>query len=139
MKRRRSQWLWALTLWFAILGAGATWRAQALWSERVLLYALGSSLSPAALTLYVAVFVLSGVGALVAATGLWFRQDWARYAALVSVATYLSASQTYTWIYVQAGLSWERRWVTLAGALLAVTFSIVALTWRRSTTRLGLG
>ena len=138
MKRGRSGWLWVAALWFATLGVSALWRALALWDERTLLFALGSSLTPPALTAYVVLFCASGTAMVVAAAGLWFWRDWARHVGRISVTAYLLAAQTYTWGYVRSGLTWERRWVALGGAVLALTLSIGALTWRRARGWLGL-
>ncbi|MBN1640606.1 MAG: hypothetical protein JXA09_05160 [Anaerolineae bacterium] len=139
MRRRRSQWLWIAVGWFAILGVSAAWRGLALWGERALLYELGSSLSPLALTVYAAIFVGCGLGLVVAAAGLWFRRDWSRHVAWACLAGYLAASQSYTWLYVRSGLTWERRWVALTGAVLALAVSVVAMTCSRPRAWLGLG
>ena len=138
MITRRTVWLWAFVLWTLVLGIISTWRGLALWRERALLFELGSSLSPAVLALFASLGVLCGLALIAAAVGLWRRREWARQMARAALPIYWVAVQAYVWFSARAGLTYERRWVLLVGAVLAAALGIAALTWRRSQRWLGL-
>ncbi len=139
MSAHRSTWLWALVLWVLGLGVMAAWRGIVLWQERVMLFELGSSLSPASVALFVALFVICGCGLIVSALGLLWQHDWARHSARAGILLQAVTSQAYTWLFVRSGLMLERRWVALAGSVLVVGLGVGALTWHRSRTWIGLG
>ncbi len=138
IQKRRPLWLWAFSLWVAALGAIGLWRGVILWQERRLLFELGSALSPAALTGFVLVSILCGSGLLASGVGLWLRRAWAQWSARICIPLYVVAFQGYTWLTVRSGLMWERRWVSLTGALVALIVGVGALTWHRSRAWLGL-
>jgi hypothetical protein len=132
MKGHRPLVLWMFALWTLGLGIIGVWRSVVLWRERAILYERGSSLSPAMLTLFVALFGLCGLGLVASAVGLWLRHDWARHVARASIPAYAALAQAYTWLFTQSGLMRERRWVSLVGAILGIGIGIGALTWVRS-------
>jgi hypothetical protein len=139
MRMRRSVLLWAFAVSVLGLGIASGWRGIVLWRERALLYTLGSSLTPVALTVYVTLFLLCGVGLAVAALGLWWRRNGARWVAQACILLYAVTSQVYSWRYVRSGLMLERRWVSLAGTVFLAGLGVGALTWYRSRKWLGLG
>lgn len=138
MKARRPFWLWVLAL--SVLGVGivSEWRGIVLWGERDVLFERGSSLSPTALTTFAFAYGLGGLCLVASAVGLWWRRDWARQVARVCLPAYLVAAQAYLWLFVRTGLLWERRWVSLASAILGAGIGVGALTWSRSRQWLGL-
>jgi hypothetical protein len=138
MKARRPVWLWMFSLWALGLGIIGVWRGIVLWGERRVLYERESSLSPAALTLFVALFGLCGLCLIASAVGMWLRRNWARHMARIWVPAYLIVAQAYVWRFVRSGLMWKRRWVSSAGAILGIGIWIGALTWARSRKWLGL-
>jgi hypothetical protein len=138
MKARRPIWLWMFSLWALGLGIIGMWRGIVLWGERRILYERGSSLSPAALSLFVALFGLCGLCLVASAVGLWLRHDWARRMARICIPTYLVVAQVYVWRFVRSGLMWERRWASSVGAILGIGIGIGGLTWARSKKWLGL-
>jgi hypothetical protein len=120
------------------LGVIGIWRGLVLWDARALLVDLGSTLSPPALALFVFAFVLCGLGLGAAALGLWRRREWGRLVARALVVCYAVIVQVYTWLFVQSGLQWERRWVSLVLATGTIGLAIGTLTWHRSRRWLGL-
>ena len=120
------------------MGIVSGWRGFVLWGERQVLFERGSSLSPPALTVFTLIYTLCGVGLVAAAAGLWWRRSWARQVARGCLVAYLVTAQAYLWLWVRTGLMWERRWVSLASAILGVGLGVGALTWPRSRQWLGL-
>ena len=138
VRTRRPFWLWVFALWLLGLGIASIWRSLILWRVRSLLTELEGRLSPAGLGLFVSLFVVCGLGLVVSAMALWWRPDWARRYAQVFVGCYMIGVQAYVWLAVQSGLLWERRWVSLALAVLGLAIGIGALSWRVSRRWLGL-
>jgi hypothetical protein len=120
------------------MGIVSGWRGLVLWNERLVLFERGSSLSPLALAAFVLIYALCGVGLVVSAVGLWWRRNWARRGARIFLVAYLVFAQGYLWLFVRTGLMWERRWVSLASAVLGIGIVVGALTWPRSRQWLGL-
>jgi len=129
---------WGVILWLAGLGLFGIVRALALASAGALLAELGSRMAPAALRVVVALSVLSGIGLLVSAWGVFRRREWGRQAARVSVVVYFVVVQGYVWLFVRTGLLWARRWVLLALAAVGILAGVGGLTWHRSRRWLGL-
>ena len=132
VKRGHSFVARVLVLWVSGLGVINFWRGLVLWRERLLLFEVGSTLSPVTLTLFVTLFVLVGLALFVAAAGLWWRQRWAKRYASIVIPLYFVLIQGYTWLFVRTGLMWQRRWVSLGGSLLGIAVSVGALTWPKS-------
>ena len=139
MKRARSFGLHATVLWLLALALIGLWRGWGLWQERSLLAEVGSTLSPPALVAFVGLSALCGLGLGASAVGLWLQRRWGRPLALICIPPYFAIVQAYTWLFVQSGLMWARRWVSLILAVIAVGIGVGALTWRRSRKWLGLG
>jgi len=138
MKRRRPFWLWALALWMLALAVISASRGLVLWSKRSLLAELESVLSSPALAVFVALFVLCGLGLGTSALGLWWRRDWGRSSARACIPLYFVIIQAYTWLFARSGLMWERRRISLILAICAVVIGVGALSWHRSRRWLGL-
>ena len=139
MKTARSFWLQVFVLWLLGLALISLWRGWGLWKERALLAEVGSTLSPPALVAFVALSALCGMGLGASAVGLWLQRRWGRLLALICIPLYFATIQAYTWLFVQSGLMWARRWISLILAVVAVGLGVGALSWRRSRTWLGLG
>jgi hypothetical protein len=137
-RSKRPLLLWLSALWLLCLGAIDLWRSVTLWQTRLLLFELGSTLSPAAIALLTAGWAICGVSLAAAAVGLWLRQAWARHLARIAIIVHFCLVQVYTWVFVRTGLLWERRWSTLALGILAAALVLIALTWSRSRRWLGL-
>jgi hypothetical protein len=125
-------------LWLLALAAASLWRGLTLWRTRALLAELGSNLSPPWLVILVVLLMLVGVGLVLSAWGLWQRREWGRLWARAAIVLYVALVQSYTWLFVQSGLLWERRWVSLILALGTLVIGIGMLTWHRSRRWLGL-
>jgi hypothetical protein len=138
MKMHHSFWLWVFALWVLGLGIISGWRGLVLWQARALLAELGSTLSPAILVLSVVLFTLCALGLIASALGLWWRRKWGRRLARAFIPVYFTVIQSYTWLFVRAGLMWERRWISLILATLAVGIGVSALTWHKSRKWLNL-
>ena len=128
----------ALALWLLGLAAISVWRGTMLWDTRALLAEVGSKLSPPWLGAMVALSICCGAGLAASAIGLWVGSSWGRWLTLVFLSSYCLVTQTYTWLFVQSGLQWERRWVSLTLAISAAGFGAGALLWPRSKRWLGL-
>lgn len=137
-RSRRPLVLWLLVFWLLALAATALWRAATLWQTKDLLVALGSTLSTPTVTLFVALYALSGVALVACAGGLWSRKKWGRVSARAMIVLYMVLVQAYTWLFVRTGLLWERRWIALSATLGTVGIAVGILTWRRSREWLGL-
>ena len=138
LSTRRSALLWGLVLWLLTLAAISVWRGVVLWREAALLFELGSTLTQPALALLVSFSILCGAALTVSTVGLWWRRDWARQVARISIPLYFALVQTYTWVFVRSGLMWARRWAAMSLAILATGIGVGALSWRRSRQWLGL-
>lgn len=125
-------------LWLLGLGVINLGRGLVLWRERRLLFELGSTLSPFALTACAILFVWVGLALFVAAGGLWWRQKWAAGCASIAIPLYFGLIQAYTWLFVRTGLMWERRWVSLIGSLLGTAIGVGTLMWPKSREWLGI-
>jgi hypothetical protein len=135
---RRPLLLWASALWLLGLGAVDLWRSITLWQTRRLLAELGSSLSPLTSALLGLAWALCAAALIASAVGLWLRQEWARHTARAAIVAHFGLIQLYTWAFVRTGLLWERRWSTLALAILVAAVSVAALTWPKPRRWLGL-
>jgi hypothetical protein len=138
MKRRRPFWLWLFSLWVLGLGIANLSRGLVLWRERSLLVELGSSFSPLTLTLFVALWFVSGGGLAASAVGLWLRRAWARHVARIGILFSVLIFQVYLWLFVRSGLMMQRRSVLLIVGLVTLVVGLGALTWHRSRRWLGL-
>lgn len=138
MKEKRPVWLWALVLWMLALAAISVWRGLVWWRERALLAELGSTLSLPMWTLFAVLSMLCGGGLSISAVGLWWRREWARWSAQAFLPFHFVIIQTYTWLFVQTGLMWERRWVSLILSFVGVGVGVGALSWRKSRKWLSL-
>ena len=138
MKTTRSFGLQVFVLWLLALALIGLWRGWGLWQERSLLAEVGSKLSPPALVAFVGFSALCGMGLMGSAVGLWLQRRWGRLLALICIPPYFAIVQAYTWLFVQSGLMWARRSVSLILAVIAVGLGVGALTWRRSREWLGL-
>lgn len=135
---RRPIWLKLFVLWTLGLGIIGAWRGAVLWRERNLLFELGSTLSPLALTLFVALSLIVGAALIASALGLWLKKEWARQSARIAIPAHLILVQAYTWLWVRSGLMWERRWTALILAALGIMISVGTLTWKKTIKWLAL-
>ena len=138
VKARRPLLLRVLVLWLLGLAVISSWRGLTLWQQRTLLAELGSKLSPPALVVLVSLSALCGVGLIASAVGLWLRHRLAAVGARAVIVVYYAIVQAYSWLFLQSGLLWERRWVSLGLALGAIGLTYGALSWPRSRQWLGL-
>jgi hypothetical protein len=129
---------WILALWLLLLAVISAWRGLILWQTRALLAELGSKMSPPALAAFVALSSLCALGLGVSAAGLSLRRRWGWLPALAFIPFFFALRQGYTWLFMQTGLLWERRWVSLILALCAVGIGVGVLAWYRSRRWLGL-
>jgi len=117
-------------LWIATLGGMSAVRALVLWHTRALLAQLESSLTLSALAVYVALLLCCAVALLVSSMGIALRRRWGRIVGCASIVGYYVLAQGYVWFFVQSGLMWERRWVSLIVSVLATGLSVTTLSWR---------
>jgi hypothetical protein len=89
------------------------------------------------LALVVGMSIVCALGLGIGIVGLWRRRKWGWISALVFIPLYFAVVQAYTWLFVQSGLLWERRWVSLAVAILSVGVAVPALMGRASRRWLG--
>jgi hypothetical protein len=138
VKRRHSFAAQVFVLWVFALGVIDVWRGAVLWRERVLLFELGSTLSPFSLAFLVILFILTGLALIVAAASLWWQRKWAARYARIVIPLYFVLIQSYTWLFVRTGLMWQRRWVSLVLALLGISVGVGVLTWSKSRQWMGI-
>ena len=134
----RPFWLTLFVLWILGLGIISGWRSLTWWQERSLIVELDSTFSPLTLSLMVFLSMLCGMALIAAATGLWWKKEWARKLARLCVPGYFILVQVYLWLFVRSGLWLQRRWIALFLAVLGTGVSVVALTWSRTRRWLGL-
>jgi len=137
-KRQRNYVRWVFLFWLLTSATISLWRGLVLWRTRALLAEIGSKLSPAMLVLFAVLSVLCGIALGVSALGLWRRREWGRISARVALPGYYVIVQAYIWLFVQSGLMWQRRWVSLVLAICAVGIGVGALSWHKPRRWLGL-